>query len=291
MSLPNDPLWPRADTLFSTEHNQSADMDATLIGVPAARTSLSPTSADKTPAAIRAALKRYSLAHSNPEVDLTKLHLVDAGDVTSPDSSEALTISEILERAKKTKLLIALGGDNSITYSVAHATGAQGLITFDAHYDLRDGMSNGSPVRRLIEAGLSGKRVVQIGIADFSNSPEYAVRARDLGITVVHRSQLRGAKIDDIWQRALSIAGENVHVDFDMDVCDRATVPACPAAAPGGISGDELRQFAFLAGKSKAVNSIDITEIDAMRDSADERTVRLAALAILEALAGLSLRR
>jgi arginase family enzyme len=71
-----------------------------------------------------------------------------------------------------------------------------------------------------------------------------------------------------------------------MDVCDRAFVPACPAAAPGGISADELRQFAFLVGKASQVLSVDITEIDAMADSADGRTVRLGALAVLEIASG-----
>jgi arginase family enzyme len=75
-----------------------------------------------------------------------------------------------------------------------------------------------------------------------------------------------------------------------MDVCDRSVVPACPAAAPGGISADEIRQFAFLVGSSKSVISIDITEIDSTKDSDDERTTRLAALVILEAIAGLSTR-
>jgi arginase family enzyme len=160
----------------------------------------------------------------------------------------------------------------------------------DAHYDLRDGVSNGSPVRRLIEAGLSGKKVVQIGIADFSNSTEYAKRAKDYGITVIPRSQLRSKSVEEIWATALSIAGDKVFVDFDMDVCDRSVVPACPAAAPGGISADELRQFAFLAGASRSVIGADITEIDSAQDSQDERTVRLAALAILEMIAGFSTR-
>jgi arginase family enzyme len=167
---------------------------------------------------------------------------------------------------------------------------ATGLITFDAHYDLRDGVSNGSPVRRLIEAGLSGRKVVQIGIADFSNSPEYAARAKEYGITVIPRGELRGANLSEIWKRAASVAGDRIHVDFDMDICDRSVVPACPAAAPGGISADEIRQFAFLAGSTPSVHSIDITEIDATQDSDDGRTVRLAALVILEAIAGLSTR-
>ena len=288
MALPHDPLWPRAASLFSEQSENQADV--TLVGVPASRTSLSPSSAHETPNAIRQALLRYSTAHSDSQVNLEKVSLRDAGDVTSPDGDEAGAIAQLKSIAAKSSLLIALGGDNSITYSGVQATQSTGLITLDAHYDLRDGVSNGSPVRRLIEAGLSGKKVVQIGIADFSNSPEYAKRAKDLGITVIPRSELRSKSVKEIWALALSVAGDKVFVDFDMDVCDRSVVPACPAAAPGGISADELRQFAFLAGSSPSVIGADITEIDATKDSADERTVRLAALVVLELAAGFSTR-
>lgn len=288
MALPHDSLWPRAASLFSQKSENQADV--TVVGVPASQTSLSPTSAHQTPNAIRQALQRYSTAHSDPRVNLEKVSLQDAGDITSPDSDEVVAISELKSIAAKSSLVIALGGDNSITYCGVQAMQATGLITLDAHYDLRDGVSNGSPVRRLIEAGLSGKRVVQIGIADFSNSTEYAKRAKDFGITVIPRSELRGKSIEDIWAIALSVAGDKVFVDFDMDVCDRSVVPACPAAAPGGISADELRQFAFLAGSSPSVIGADITEIDASKDSADQRTVRLAALVVLEMAAGFSTR-
>ena len=81
-----------------------------------------------------------------------------------------------------------------------------------------------------------------------------------------------------------------IHVDLDVDVCDRAVVPGCPAAAPGGISADELRQAAFAAGRSPRVRSLDIAEIDAAADAPDGRTVRLGALLVLEAACGLALR-
>ena len=288
MALPHDPLWPRAASLFSSQVDNRADV--MIVGVPASQTSLSPTSAHETPQAIRQALQRYSTAHSDPRVNLEKISLCDAGDVTSPDGDEAGAIAQLKSIGTKSSLLIALGGDNSITYSGVQATGATGLITLDAHYDLRDGVSNGSPVRRLIEAGLSGKKVVQIGIADFSNSTAYAKRAKEFGITVIPRSELRSKSVEEIWARALSIAGDKAYVDFDMDVCDRSVVPACPAAAPGGMSADELRQFAFLAGTSPSVIGADITEIDATKDSADERTVRLASLVVLEMAAGFSTR-
>lgn len=288
MALPHDPLWPRASSLFSPENSGTSDV--TVVGVPASRTSLSPTSAHETPDAIRSALQRYSAAHSNPRVSLAGLTLRDAGNTSSPDSDEPSVIAQLRKLKAETSLLLCLGGDNSITYAGVKGTDATGLITLDAHYDLRDGVSNGSPVRRLIEAGLIGKKVVQIGIADFSNSAEYAQRAQEYGITVIPRSALRTQNVAQVWAQALSVAGDRVFVDFDMDVCDRSVVPACPASAPGGISADELRQFAFLAGSSPSVIGADITEIDSTIDSQDARTVRLAALAVLELIAGASTR-
>ena len=92
---------------------------------------------------------------------------------------------------------------------------------------------------------------------------------------------------------ALTIAGAGggpIHVDLDVDVCDRSVVPGCHASAPGGISADELRMAAFLAGRSPRVASLDIAEIDATADSLDGRTVRLGALCVLEAACGSTLR-
>ena len=297
-TLPNDPRWPRAGHLFSSADESAADL--TLIGVPAWRTSISATGAHATPAAVRAALLRYSTYSAEHGVDLATMRLVDAGDIEEPDgpAGEKRVMTRLAHAQPNLGFLIALGGDNSITYSVALGVWGEkisqaGLITLDAHHDLRDDETNGSPVRRLIEAGLAGARVVQIGIADYSNSPEYAARARDLGITVITRASLRTRSMADVISTALAIAGAGggpIHVDLDVDVCDRSVVPACPAAAPGGISADELRQAAFLVAADPRVSSLDITEVDATIDAPDARTVRLAALLVLEAAAGVCVR-
>jgi arginase family enzyme len=260
----------------------------------ASETSISATGADSTPAEIRVALAGYSTYSWSQNRDLRDLSFADFGDSETPDSpaGETQTMQLAKKASQYSKLSIALGGDNSITYAVMSGVFGEelesaGLVTFDAHHDLRDGVSNGSPVRRLIEAGLPGTSVVQIGINDFSNSPQYAARAQEFGVHVIPRSALRNRTADSVMDEALSKLGnKKLHVDIDMDVCDRAFVPACPAAAPGGISADELRQFAFLVGKTKQVRSVDITEIDAMADSADGRTVRLGALAVLEIASG-----
>jgi formiminoglutamase len=264
--------------------DDGANADIAVFGVPAHSTSISATGADKTPAAIREALQRYSLQSSSG--DLAGLVARDFGDIEDPDNNEDATSAMAEKLTSEAQLTVALGGDNSITFAVAkHLRG--GLITFDAHHDIREGKSNGSPVRRLIEeAGFDPKRIVQLGINDFSNSPEYSRRAKEFGITVISREDLARRSAEDVIAEALEIAGPNTHVDFDVDVCDRAFVPACPASAPGGISAFELRNFANLVTRSKNVRSIDITEIDATADATDQRTVRLGALLVLEASKG-----
>jgi formiminoglutamase len=273
-ALPHDPLWPRAGDWPAAVAGERADV--AVAGIPTHTRSLSPTQAHLTPAAVREALRRYSLHTSG-------LRVVDAGDAPDPDTVDATPWVAAVEA----ELLIAIGGDNSATVPVALGRGATGLVTVDAHHDLRDGTSNGSPVRQLIAAGLAGAAVVQIGIEPLANSREYAQRAADLGITVVLRDELRRRPIEDVMAEALELAGSGgrrVHVDLDVDVCDRSVAPGCPASVPGGISALELRTAARVAGLHPDVVSIDLTEVDAAADAPDGRTVRLTALCVLEAV-------
>lgn len=295
-ALSNDEDWPRANTLFKS---QVINSDVAMIGVPAHETSLSVTSAHKTPTAIRGALARYSTYSSSHDVDLRRMTFGDWSDVQAPDhvAGEARVADAVKDARDRTQLLIALGGDNSITYSVAKGMWGDianvGLVTLDAHHDLRDGTSNGSPVWRLIQSGLVGSNIVQVGISDFANSREYAARAKEHGIHVIYRDELRRRPINDIMIEALDRAGHGgreIYVDLDVDVCDRSVAPACPASVPGGISADELRQAAYLAGADSRVRGLDITEIDAELDTPDQRTIRLAALLVLEASCGVAAR-
>ncbi|MET1051236.1 MAG: arginase family protein [Mycetocola sp.] len=297
-SLPADPLWPRAGDWPA---DPGGPVDLALVGIPTWRTSLSPTSAHATPAAVRAALRRYApYAASLDGRNLDDLVFADAGDAVEPDGpdGEPLATALMASASRTAALTVALGGDNAATVPAAlGAWGSDlstaGLVTLDAHHDLRDGTSNGSPVRRLIEAGLDPRRIVQVGIADFANSRAYTERARDLGITVVPRSELLTRPLADILADAFDIAGSAggpIHVDIDVDVCDRGVAPACPASVPGGISAHELRAAARAAGADSRVRSADITEIDALMDAPDGRTVRLAALCVLELAAGVASR-
>jgi formiminoglutamase len=304
MALSHDPLWPRAGSWPSPDAVH--DADAVLLGVPVWRTSLSPTGAGATPAAIRDALPRYGTALMGPPaIDLNEvLRIADAGDVHEPDGDEgeASVIARVRELSES--FVIALGGDNSLTYPVALGAQATGLITFDAHFDLRDGVSNGTPVRRLVEdvpvlstldtARIDPTRIVQIGIADFANSVAYARRAADWGIRVITLDEVRRRGVDDVVAEALEIAGAGsdarVHLDIDVDVCDRSVAPGCPASVPGGLQAWELRALTRAVAADPRVVSADLAEVDAAADADDARTVRLAALCVLELLAGLASR-
>jgi len=296
----SDPRWPRAGDWLAAGPGPAA-VDVGVLGVPTFATSISPTGAHATPTAVRRALGRLSTWCASRQVDLARLAPWDAGDVDDPDvpvEGEFRVRTRADTVAKKSRLVIALGGDNSATYpTMAGVFGDDlsraGLVTLDAHHDIREGRSNGTPVRDLIEAGLEPGRVVQVGIADWANSKSYADEAAARGVTVLTRREVAMRGIGDCLREAFDIAGTGgggIYVDLDLDVCDRSVAPACPASLPGGLSAVEVLEAAFLAGSHPAVRAIDVTEVDATSDAADGRTVRLAAMCLLEAAAGLALR-
>jgi len=296
----DDQRWPRASAWLAAGPGE-ASPDLGVLGVPTYRTSLSPTGAHQTPAAVRRALARLATWCPSRGVDLADMvNPVDLGNVDEPDEPEegewrVSTAARL--GAGRTSLLVAIGGDNSLTAPLgigvfADLISTAGLVTLDAHHDIREGRSNGSPVRRLIDAGLEPERIVQVGIADWANSRSYGDEAHARGITAVHRADVADRGIAACMADALATAGSAggpVLVDLDLDVCDRSVAPGCPASLPGGLSASELLAAAYLAGRDPRVVAIDVTEVDATADP-DLRTVRLAAMCLLEAAAGLAVR-
>ena len=295
-----DTKWPSAATLLHAQPVVGR-RNVALLGVSTFATSVSMRSASSTPAAIRDALERYSTWSFEDRVDLAdRVAVVDYGDVEDPDGDggSARVARALAGVSTDAELTIVLGGDNAATWHTLRALASDsfsdyGLITLDAHLDLRDGRSNGSPVRQLLDEGLDPHHVVQVGLADFSNSAPYARGALEAGVTIIGRDAFRREDVASIAKRALEVAGgdgRKVYVDIDLDVADRSVAPGCPAAAPGGLSADEIRTFVREVASSTSVVAIDFTEIDAEQDGIDRRTIRLAALLVLETLAGVQRR-
>lgn len=309
----DDPNWPRAAGWLASGGSTAPTAPLlAVLGAPLAVASISASRADTTPAAVRAALARYSTLAALPggqTVDLATVRVVDLGDVdlaglANDDAQDLLAgaVAEIenapaLDRAPD--LLVLLGGDNAITRPAMAASVADlsraGLLTLDAHHDVRDfsnGRTNGTPVRGLIEDGLEGSRVVQVGIGTFTNSPAYRRFCDEQQITVVLASEARTEGVGACVQRYLddlATTCDELYVDLDVDVLDAAFAPGCPGARPGGLAPADLVAAALAAAQHPSVVALDIVEVDAAADPSG-LTVDIAAQCLLAAAAGLALR-
>jgi formiminoglutamase len=307
-----DPGWPRAATWLAG--GGSSDPAAPLLavlGVPLSQASISPSGAHETPAAVRRVLRRYATfaAIDGGGVELEQVAVRDLGDLELaglPNVEAQDQIAQALaglgsrpELPRPPDLVVLLGGDNAITRPACRGLLPElaevGLLTLDAHHDVRgfhDGPTNGTPVRGLVDEGLPGGNVVQIGIGTFTNSAAYRRYADEAGIATVTVAEARAEGVGACVRRhldALSRRCRAVYVDLDVDVLDVAFAPGCPGARPGGLTPTELHGAALEAGRHRAVRAIDIVEVDATADPGGQ-TVDNAALCLLHAAAGLTLR-
>ena len=298
--MPDDPHWPRASDWLAGTHDAEAACRLAVLGAPLHLGSITPGRADLAPAAIRSILHRLSTYDLEFHRELSRIAAIDRGDVPVAERMPADALgplaSAVRSACAEADAVVMLGGDNSITRAGCHGICSDlsraGLLTLDAHLDLRDlgaGLTNGNPVSALLADGLPGSQIVQIGIQPFANSKKYFELAQEAGITVVTVAEVRAAGIEAILSQALNRLDEFVeaiYVDLDLDVLDRAFAPATPGSRPGGLTPAEIRTAARLCGARAKVRVLDLVEIDPTKDVADA-TVFAAGLALLSFASGL----
>ncbi|HUR48731.1 MAG TPA: arginase family protein [Acidimicrobiales bacterium] len=269
--------WPTAAEWLAGDHEGGI----VVAGMPITEHSVTPSAYDRAPGAIRARLARLSSFHGEREIDLRDVAVVDQGDSREP-------------LALVPPLVIVMGGHNAVTFHALSAVddpARWGLLTLDAHHDVRayepGAVGNGSPVRALIDSGLPGDHVVQVGIHGFSNAASDRRWCLEQGITLLgpDRVQEVGAQLDRLAEKC-----DRIYVDLDIDVLDRAFAPGCPGSRPGGIMPRDLFDAAFAAGAHPAVAAVDIVELDPTADL-EHITTDAAALALLNTAAGFSTRQ
>ncbi len=303
-SVPGDPSWPRASEWLGGWHAPFAQRKLSVLGVPSNTGSITPGRCDLAPAAVRESLYRFSTYDIEFGDDLASIAAYDRGDLDVARVGVAEAFQPIVEgvqdASKAADALVLLGGDNSITRAGVHGLGLDlskcGLLTLDAHLDLRDlnrGLTNGNPVRALLRDGLPGRNIVQVGLQPFANSRQYHEVALDAGITVCSRGECQRLGLEAVVERSLAQLShhcEAIYVDFDIDVLDRAFAPGCPGARPGGITPAELRSAARLCGENSKVRIADLVEVDPDRDLASV-TVYATCMCLLGFASGVARRK
>ena len=285
--------WPNlADLLDGAE----SDAPVGLVGAPLAAGSVTPGGCDQAPARLRATLRRTGLYDIDTGRELSS-RIADHGDAAIaglPIEEATPIIREAVAKAvERRALTLIAGGNNAVTRPALQALGdlrSVGLITLDAHLDMRDldqGLSNGNPVRALMQDGLSGANIAQVGLAPFANTQAMHRDALDAGNCLVSMADIRRDGIEAAIDRALDHVGhcETLFLDCDIDVIDRAQMPGAPGARPGGMAVEDFFWAARLLAGDSRVRAIDLTEWDPPLDQTDLSALT-AARWVAECLAG-----
>ncbi len=255
--------------------------EVAFLGAPMEAGSVTPGRCDLAPEVVRRALRRFSTydIETGDEIDLA---LRDLGDVPVQGLSPADGFRPIVDAVQSAvaahELTLLIGGNNAVTRPGAHGLGLPldqvGLITLDAHFDMRDtdqGPMNGNPVRCLLEDGLPGRNIVQIGLAPFANTKamhEDAMLAGAASFTISDCLEDGIFEIIDDALERLSHA-EALIVDFDIDVIDRSQLPGAPGARPGGMPVQMFFDAARYLAAQPQVRLVDLTELDPSLDVSD----------------------
>ena len=289
--------WPNLSDLLITE----GDTPIGLVGAPLAAGSVTPGGCDKAPGLLRQSLKRIGRfdvvigrAIFTPVLDRGD---VDLGGMTIEEATQPIR-DAVAASVAEHRLTLLAGGNNAVTRPATLALDMPldkvGLITLDAHFDMRDldaGLSNGNPVRALIEDGLLGRNIAQIGLASFANTAEMHRDALAAGNLVITMEGVRRDGIRSAIQQAIDHTShcKALIIDCDIDVIDRSQMPGAPGARPGGMHVVDFFWAVRSLASHHRVRVIDLTEWDPPLDSSDLSALT-AARWVAECIAGFEAR-
>ncbi|HET8715139.1 MAG TPA: arginase family protein [Holophagaceae bacterium] len=246
------------------------------------------------PAAFRAAFGAL------PARVLQGRRLVDAGDLpaTAPydtflEGAETIVAAAI--RAGAMPLVIGGGHDSSYgVYRGVASTGAAAVLALDAHLDVRPvpDPNSGNPFFRMLEAGLPGPDLAQVGLVRWVNAAEQETWLRLKGAALQFLEPGREAQALESAAGALAAfagRGRRIHATVDLDGIRAADAPGVSALNPWGLDAGTALAMAKACGACPAVAAFDLMELAPPLDR-DGQTAKLAAFLAAAFLEGLASR-
>jgi formiminoglutamase len=283
-------------------------LKAALLGVPFDGASVVRAGSRGGPDAVRRGMMWFTTYSTGEARAMDGFRAADIGDVLVNLTDMAGTFDRITQAiaglVERGIVPVSIGGDHSIAFpclrGVVQALGLGkrlGIIHFDAHHDLRaahlGAESSGVPFRKALELlpeAVRGRNLVQIGIAEFSNSPPLAEYARAHGVTVIPGRGLRHDAMRDAVTKALEIAGDGtdaIYLSLDIDCIDQAQAPGTAAPNPFGLDLRDVQEAVREIGANPRVVGMDLVEISPPYDR-DDITGRAGASLVLSFLYGLA---
>lgn len=226
----------------------------------------------------------YSREHG---VDWMNLSMRDMGDLELPTGDLAGSHEVITKAARKglkrSKTLVTLGGDHSVSLAVLRAYKRPPIVIhFDAHHDYEEGNDHGTWVWNALDEGLCDA-VFQFGCRGWGYTPADHKRAEGMGVLVTD-----GLPDRTILQHF--VRDRPVHLSVDIDVCDPSYAPGVAYQEPGGWTSGQLLEAVFSVARNCDVRGLDVVEVIPAMDPTGI-TSRLANRVVVQLATGLACQR
>jgi agmatinase len=207
---------------------------------------------------------------------LTGVTMADVGDVAIVGAEIERNLDRTTEVARRLvergALVVAVGGDHSISYPVARGMAPFGeidVVHIDAHPDFADEyfgarFTHGSQLRRISELPFV-RSVTGLGFRNATREDIDPMRAAGHGFATT-KDMVESGPAEIV--RRLVPESDALYVSIDIDVLDLAIVPGTTLPEPGGLSYRQLRETLVEVARRGRVVGFDIVELNAPYDHA-----------------------
>jgi agmatinase len=215
---------------------------------------------------------------------LVGVTMADVGDVAIQGADTEGNHERITGAARRIAergaLLVAIGGDHSISYPLGRGMEPLGefdVVHVDAHTDFMDELggarlTGASQLRRLAELPFVGT-VSALGVRNVLREEVDALRELG-GRWATSRDVIERGPQDVV--RASVSESAALYVSIDLDVLDSSVAPGHSLPEPGGLSYRQLRAILVEVARRGRVIGFDVVELNPARDPS-AATARVAA--------------
>lgn len=258
-------------------------LDLAIVGVPFDTSTGYRAGARLAPRAIRSCSSQVRIHHPTHGVTIhERIRVADYGDVPTDPFDIARTYDLITGEVDRIYAagckVIAVGGDNGITYpilkAVAKHQGPVALVCLDAHTDASDTqfghkLSHATPFRRAQEDGLlAAGKTVFVGLrgslyrSDHLDFPKRHFR-------LITADEVHRGPIDEVVAQVRATVGDApVYLCFDIDALDPAFAPGTGVPEIGGLTTWQVLQIIRGLVGTRLIGA-DLVEVSPPCDTSD----------------------